>query len=491
MAASDVGVAGAGASASAPARVLQRLVTAAGLAAAVLFVVVGLRFHLQLYADGSMFSYAVAAQDSWAFHWHNISGRLFVYLATVVPAETFVALSGDAPGGVDLYGFLFFAAAPAGLAATFVVDASRGRIIFTSACAATVCLCPLVFGFPTEMWLAVALFWPTLAAAHYARHTVASAIVIFLLLLALVLSHEGGLVLAVLVMLTALLRGPRSTVASRTAAGLFAALSLWVVVKLALPPDAYDGEVMRRAALDFFDLATFRASILVLQFAALAAYAAAYALARRLAPAKAHVWAALGVAAALGLYWLLFDHALHGEERYYQRTILLLGTAALGGLAGVLACAGEADHKLAVPFVADLIAPLRAGATIRFATGAFVLIALIHVVETAKFVRTFVGYTAAVAALATGSASDPALGDRRFVSSARIDPGLNRLSWFSTTPYLSVLLAPKLAPARLVVDPSANYFWLSCDTARANERAERAVPRASRALVRIYACLHR
>ncbi len=90
-----------------------------------------------------------------------------------------------------------------------------------------------------------------------------------------------------------------------------------------------------------------------------------------------------------------------------------------------------------------------------------------------------------------GGASDPALGDARFVSSKRIGDDLNRLSWFSTTPYLSVLLAPGFAPARLVVDPASNYFWLSCRTATANETAQRAVPVESRRLVRIYACLHR
>ena len=92
--------------------------------------------------------------------------------------------------------------------------------------------------------------------------------------------------------------------------------------------------------------------------------------------------------------------------------------------------------------------------------------------------------------LATGSSSDPALGDPRFVSSARIGADLNRLSWFSTTPYLSGIVA-NFAPTRLVVDPASNYFWLSCTTATKNFDAERAVPRETRALVRTYACLHR
>jgi len=48
-----------------------------------------------------------------------------------------------------------------------------------------------------------------------------------------------------------------------------------------------------------------------------------------------------------------------------------------------------------------------------------------------------------------------------------------------------------LAPARLVVDPTANYFWLSCKTASANEAADRVVVAQARGLVRTHACLHR
>jgi hypothetical protein len=266
---------------------------------------------------------------------------------------------------------------------------------------------------------------------------------------------------------------------------------IWVIVKVMLPPDAYDAPVMRRAALHFFDISTFTSYIVVLQFGALAVYGTACLVLGRFALAKAHVWAVLCVIAALCVYWLMFDHALHGEERYYQRTVLLLGTVALGGLAGVFALEAEGRLKLPVPWLPDLIAALKTDTTIRVVTGAFILITLIHAVETTKFVRTWIDYTAAVRALATGTMSDPALGDPGFVSSARINADLNRLSWFSTTPYLSILLAPKFAPAWLVVDPTATYFWLSCKTAVANERANRAVPMASRRLVRVYACLHR
>jgi hypothetical protein len=41
------------------------------------------------------------------------------------------------------------------------------------------------------------------------------------------------------------------------------------------------------------------------------------------------------------------------------------------------------------------------------------------------------------------------------------------------------------------MDPTANDFWLSCETALANARADRAIPVESRRLIRMHACLHR
>src|SRR6185437_8288886 len=74
-------------------RSLQRLMIAAGIGASVLFIVVGLLSELQMFGDGSIFSYAVAARDAWAFHWHNISGRLLTYVFAYPLAEAVVALT--------------------------------------------------------------------------------------------------------------------------------------------------------------------------------------------------------------------------------------------------------------------------------------------------------------------------------------------------------------------------------------------------------------
>ncbi len=151
---------------------------AAGLGWSLAFVIVALVYELQLYADGAIFSYAVAVQDVWAFHWHNVANRASVFFLSLWPAEILVGLTGSPAAGIITYGFLFYVAPLIGLVGTLAADRSRGRIFFAYACASTALLCPLIFGFPTEMWMAHALFWPTLALAHYARPGVRGAAVL-------------------------------------------------------------------------------------------------------------------------------------------------------------------------------------------------------------------------------------------------------------------------------------------------------------------------
>jgi hypothetical protein len=186
---------------------------------------------------------------------------------------------------------------------------------------------------------------------------------------------------------------------------------------------------------------------------------------------------------------LWFDHTLHASNRYYLRTVLVLVTPLLGALAGLVAMRADGS-TLPTPGLGRFLTSLAPTTAAPALIGAFLLITLVYVVETKKFVASWERYKAAVATLAIGSESDPALGDPRFVSSERIGSDLNRLSWSSTTPYLSAIVA-NFMPNRLVVDPTANYFWLSCKTATANYEAVRSVPETSRRLVKIYACLHR
>ncbi len=470
---------------------LRRMVIAAGVGASILFIVVGFSTELQMFGDGSIFSYAVAAQDAWAFHWHNISGRLFSYVYAYVPAEAVVALTGSAKAGIAVYGLLHFAAALLGLLATFAADRSKGRVIFAYACFSTACLCPLIYGAPTEMWMAHAVFWPALAVCLYAPASLRGSSAVFAALLALVFTHEGAVIFAGTILFVVFLRGWRDAIFTRAAGAFAAAMTAWLIVKLSIRPDDYIAGVLAAAAYKFVDIGNLTEPAFVLLMAALAIYDLALIAFRRFTRGSAYACAVIVCAVLLAAYWFWLDRSLLAEARYNLRTVLLIVTPALGLVAAVHAMDGEARRQSPLPFLAGLASAVERAMNPRLIAGAVVLTMLVHAVETTKFVWVWTQYKAAIATLATGTASAPALGNPLFVSSKRIDAGLNRLSWNSTTPYLSVLVAPGLAPTRLVVDPDAGYFWLSCETATKSEQTGSALPRESRRLIRLHACLHR
>jgi hypothetical protein len=471
-------------------KLLRNLAVAVGIGWSLAFVIVALVYELQLYADGAMFSYAVAVQDVWAFHWHNIAHRMTVFFLTLWPAEAFVGLTGSPHGGIVVYGILFNVAPLLGLAWAFVADRSRNRVIFAFACGSTALLCPLVVGFPTEMWIAHALFWPALALAHYARPGVRGAAALSIAMVALVLAHEGGVVFAIIIAATLALRGFRHPLFVRAAIVVFGALVLWIIVKMAYPPGDYFADVLIRAGLHFFDPDIFQVNLVILLIAVLTAYGLLFFALSRVLAADTALFAALAVSAiALLVYWLQFDQWVHASNRYYLRTALVVITPAFGVLSAVYAMRAD-GVPVVCPHLLQIAKFLASVTAIRTCIGAIILCTAIHVVQTAKFVTEWTAYKAAVKALALGSASDPALGDPRFVSSQRISPELNQLSWFSTVEYLSVIVSD-FKPARIVVDPAGNYFWLSCKTATDNAKAARSVPAPARDLVRIYSCLHR
>jgi hypothetical protein len=474
-----------------PASRLRKLAITAGICSSVLFIVVGLSSELQMYGDGSIFSYAVAAQDAWAFHWHNISGRLFTYVFSYIPAEAAVTLTGSAKAGISVYGLLFFSGPLIGLLATFAADRTAGRVIFSYACFSTACLCPLVFGAPTEMWMAHAVFWPALAICLCAPANARGMAGVFVILLALVFTHEGAIVLAAAILFALYLRGWRDANFVRAVAALFAAMAIWLVVKMTIRPDDYIAGVLDAAAFRFIDIRNMAEPALLSLLAALAGYSLAFALLNRLAPGRAHIYAGLACAVALCVYWLWFDRSLLTEARYNLRTALLIATPVLGVLATVHAMPRRERERSPLPRFAPMAEVIERTLNPQLITGAILLTMLVYAVETSKFVSAWVDYKAAVRALATGTASDPDLGDPDFVSSKRIGASLNRLSWNSTTPFLSVLVAPQLKPTRLVVDPDAGYFWLSCKTATTSEQTSAAIPAVGRRLVRLHACLHR
>ena len=470
-------------------RSFRFLVVGAGLCWSVAFPVIALFNQLELYGDGAMFSYAVAVQDVWAFHWHNISGRTSVFLLTLLPAEVLVGITRNPWAGIIAYGLLFYISPLAGLIATYAADRSPGRLIFVYACGSTALLCPLIFGFPTEMWLAHAIFWPALALGHYAKPTSAGALLLFAAWLLLAFTHEGALVLLLAIGATLVPRGLWSATFVRAAVSLTIILILAAAAKIVLPPDDYYTDAFLRAALHFFDLEIFRVEIVVVLLAAVVVYAAALMLLSIWLPRWACICALGVVLGLLSIYWLHFDHSVHASSRYYLRTVLVIATPLLGMLAALAAMTGEGlvlNRRARLRHA--LISPR--GRTLCALASIFLVVTLIDAIETAKFVASWSNYRNAIAVLAMNSESDPALGNPRFISAERVSPALAPLSWFSTIPYLSIILS-NFSPNRLVIDPAGNYFWLSCATATRNRDAELVVPVQTRELVRVYSCLHR
>ncbi|HMJ44657.1 MAG TPA: hypothetical protein VK522_20535, partial [Pseudolabrys sp.] len=253
-------------------RRLRLLAVTAGVGSSLLFIIVGLSTELQMFGDGSIFSYAIAAQEAWAFHWHNISGRLFTYVYAYVPAEAVVALTGSAKAGIAVYGLLFFSAPLLGLLATFAADRSKDRLIFVYACFSTACLCPLVYSAPTEMWMAHAVFWPALAACLYAPPGMRGGAVVFAAMVALVFTHEGAIILAGAIVFLVFLRGWRDAIFVRAAGAFAAAMTIWLIIKLTIRPDDYIAPVLDAAAFRFIDIGNLTEPAFVLLAVAISIY---------------------------------------------------------------------------------------------------------------------------------------------------------------------------------------------------------------------------
>ena len=244
-------------------------------------------------------------------------------------------------------------------------------------------------------------------------------------------------------------------------------MTIWLIVKLMLRPDDYFAPVLAAAAFRFIDINNLKDPAFLLLCSALAGYGIAVVLLRRVSPTNAPIYAVIGCAAALAVYWVWFDTSLLAEARYKLRTTLLIATPVFGVFAALHATQPGARRKSQA--WAELAEAIRRNTAPKVIAGAVLLTMLVHAVEVSKFVVGWTHYKAAIRSLATGTSSDSEFGDTRFVSSQRVGAQLSRLSWNSTTPYLSVLVAPGFRPGHLVVDPVANYFWLSCEAATRSE----------------------
>jgi hypothetical protein len=109
-----------------------------------------------------------------------------------------------------------------------------------------------------------------------------------------------------------------------------------------------------------------------------------------------------------------------------------------------------------------------------------------------RFTSAWETYMAHVARIAAGIERAPVSpGNPAFALNTQVRTQHDDMAWNSTTPYLSVLLAPRFLPRYLVVDPTTGYWWIDCATARANRDRPLGLPERPRALVAAYACRYR
>ena len=233
--------------------VLRAVVVAAGLCWSAAFVAIGLGYDLQIYGDGAIFSYSVAVETH--------GDPLAQHLGPPVCLSALLRTSRDCRGhheepsygGIAVYGLLHFAAPLVGLLATWAADRSKEHVIFVYACLSTACLSPLVFGFPTELWDSACLvladpcdlplrqgrnwrLWtcprrtPRPRLDPRRRDDIGSRCRRYLLL-----------------------RGALSAPFRRGASALLVVTPIWILAKVAFPPDSYYAPVFASAALHFFD----------------------------------------------------------------------------------------------------------------------------------------------------------------------------------------------------------------------------------------------
>ncbi len=467
-------------------RTLRTFAAAAGIGSAILFVFVGVCFRFQLFGDASLFSYAIAVQDSWAFHWHNISSRSTVYLYAHVPAELYGRITGDASGAIRIYGILFYGVQLIGLALTWLFDRSAERTVFIFACASTAAICPLIFGSPSEMWVAHALFWPALAAAHSTGPRW-NAVAAFATFLPLSFAHEGALVFIAAILATILLRDGERRRFLHGLGAAAAVLCIWIFVRITFVPDDYTGKVLASAAMNVFDPAILANRMLVLLAATAGGFMTLFLVLRSANMRHAPETSAAAALAALVLYWLFGDPALHASDRYYLRTALIVLTPALGVVAVCAAYEGRLI-RLAEK-IYGVARGLFVNVGVRGVAVALLLVLLIHGAETARFAAAWDDHLVMFKKIVT----EPQPQSPGIVNIDPERPEFEELPWFSTLPYLSVLVAPGFRPARLAVDPKSDYFWISCATATASVRkaGPHGIPAQSRAMIRDLNCKHR
>jgi len=449
--------------------------------------------RVQLFADGGFFAFAILSGDPWGVTFANIPARASAYALTVLPPLGLARL-GHPEAAITLYGGLMGALPAAGLLATFAIS-GRTRLLFFCSLS-TIVVVPYVAFFPSEMLVTHALFWPLLAAmvTRPSSKTGLAAT----LMPAMAFSHEGGVVLLVL-MLTFMVASKR---ANRSVM-LIGVLTLiaWLGVKLFVPlPHLPTQQVLSRNSLMVLNPLGIIRPVSVAITTAFGVFLLALARSGNDFPSTPRL-IGLVLIALLPLVPLIafsevllvgrFDGMLVG--RYNFRSLILFALSlfmfilTLRALPVQVLPAWLARAMNWRPFEAQRL---------RNAVFGLMLVSMGgHFAEGGRFLWAWSDFSRQLTAIARGGPAPlPAGYDRLDAGPAQPvmrleDPGRAwSSSWAWADPFLSVVLAMPLPASALVYQQKHRYVPLNCDTIKTLDPKDLRMPAESIALITRYVC---
>lgn len=216
-------------------------VLSAGLLA--IGAVAGAVCGVMAFADGGYFVFGMATGDPWHLFWNNVPQRAAAYVITIAPLEWALdrgLLSVASLLPIYSAVFLGFPVACMALAPLSLGREQRRLLIYPALALAGIA--PLLYGFPTEVWLMLGAFWVVLFTVIGRARARARLAVFALSLPVLLFLHDLGILLSLVILgfvaLRALLDREKRVTAGVMLGVALPVLACWLWVKLYVPiPD--------------------------------------------------------------------------------------------------------------------------------------------------------------------------------------------------------------------------------------------------------------
>lgn len=462
------------------------------LAVSILYAAVFVATDLNLFYDGGLFSAVVAVGRPWEIYFCNFPARLGAYSLGVIPAAQFGRLTGSGAGAVHLYAILYICWPTLGVVATRLLDNTTDKHVSAFCNVATLTTPYYAYGFPTEVWISFALFWPTLCCCICAQSSIVRLAALFVLLPLLLFTHEAAILFFPILAGVAICfcRGRQRLLILAT---IVAVLALWAAVRGLVPACSPRqlSPLQMLAGRPFVNLVSVGIAV------AMAAWLVALVVAEtaKLGRERANDLPLMAGAIVLALYVYLTADSIYGLERYPARTLVLAQTFALGCI-----CVGQLlieRHSPGTSWAMEFATKLleRYSMNIKRAVVAFLGFSIVaHGYATATFVAAWMDFNKEIARIAFDGAPAPkgfatlSL-EHGKVAGTQAQPRSWRLATAST-PVHVIMRAPGFETKRLVIiDASAEGpTWFNCEHGKALERAPGAIGPTSAALIRQLLC---